>query len=145
MAILAGIVAQILEDYLGHIGPFQGAIALTSLALILVLGWEENYGEEEKGDHDNSSLYKQFIDGWTSTFTDSRIWRIGMTQALSEGAMYTVSTHLQCNPVLSSFSFVNHSLSDCYPFPQSLYSCGSQLCCHKILSVESLLGVSFQP
>jgi MFS transporter, MFS domain-containing protein family, molybdate-anion transporter len=91
MAILAGIIAQVLEDHLGHIGPFQGAIALTTLALILVLGWEENYGEEEEGSHDDSSLYKQFIDGWTTTFTDSRIWRIGMTQALSEGAMYTVS------------------------------------------------------
>jgi len=91
MAILAGIVAQILEDNFGHIGPFQGAIALTSLALLLVLGWEENYGEMKEGDHDQSSLYKQFIDGWTTTMTDSRIWRIGMTQALSEGAMYTVS------------------------------------------------------
>jgi MFS transporter, MFS domain-containing protein family, molybdate-anion transporter len=91
MAILAGIVAQVLEDHLGHIGPFQGAIALTTLALFLVLGWEENYGEEEEGSRDDSSLYKQFIDGWTTTVTDSRIWRIGMTQALSEGAMYTVS------------------------------------------------------
>ena len=49
MAILAGIVAQVLEDYLGHIGPFQGAIALTVLALVLVLQWNENYGEEKEG------------------------------------------------------------------------------------------------
>jgi len=103
MAILAGIVAQILEDNFGHIGPFQGAIALTSLALLLVLGWEENYGEMKEGDHDQSSLYKQFIDGWTTTMTDSRIWRIGMTQALSEGAMYTfvfmwVPTLISLNP-----------------------------------------------
>jgi hypothetical protein len=69
---------------------FQGAIALTVLALILVLGWEENYGEEHKGDHDKSSLYNQFIDGWKTTISDSHVWRIGMTQALSEGAMYTV-------------------------------------------------------
>jgi len=92
MAILAGIVAQILEDNFGQIGPFQGAIALTVLALILVLGWEENYGERKEEEHDSasaSSLYAQFIDGWTTTFNDSRIWRIGMTQALSEGAMYT--------------------------------------------------------
>jgi hypothetical protein len=90
MAILAGIVAQFLEDYLGHIGPFQGAIALTVLALVLVLTWEENYGEEQAGDHSNSSLYHQFVEGWTTTISDSRVWRIGMTQALSEGAMYTV-------------------------------------------------------
>jgi len=89
MAILAGIVAQVLEDYLGHIGPFQGAIALTVLALVLILNWEENYGEEEGEDHSKSSLKKQFLQGWKSTVSDSRIWRIGMIQGLSEGAMYT--------------------------------------------------------
>lgn len=90
MAVVAGIVAQVLEDYLGHIGPFQGAIALTALALLLILRWEENYGEEHAGDHTQSSLYHQFVEGWKATMTDSCIWRIGMTQALSEGAMYTV-------------------------------------------------------
>ena len=90
MAVLAGIVAQVLEDNLGHIGPFQGAIALTILAMILILQWEENYGEQHAGDHSSSSLYTQFIDGWKATVSDSRIWRIGMTQALSEGGMYTV-------------------------------------------------------
>lgn len=89
MAIFAGIIAQLLEDQFGHIGPFQGAIALTVLALILVLRWEENYGEEQKGDHDKSSLYHQFTQGWTVTASDSRVWRIGLIQALSEGAMYT--------------------------------------------------------
>ena len=93
MAILAGIVAQVLEDLFGHIGPFQGAIALTALALLLVLRWDENYGED-KGhgkDHLQTSLYDQFIDGWKTTISNSNVWRIGMTQALSEGAMYTVS------------------------------------------------------
>ena len=87
MAILAGIVSQVLEDKLGHIGPFQGAIALTVLALILVLSWEENYGENDS-DEDHS-LYHQFSEGWKTTLSNSQIWRIGMTQALSEGAMYT--------------------------------------------------------
>ena len=89
MAILAGIVAQVLEDSFGQIGPFQGAVGLTTLALILVLGWGENYGEEHAGDHDQSSLSHQFFEGWKTTFSDSRVLRIGLTQALSEGAMYT--------------------------------------------------------
>ena len=89
MAIMAGIVAQVLEDSFGHIGPFQGAVALTVLALVLVLGWEENYGEEHAGDHNKSSLVHQFLEGWKTTVSDSRVWRIGLTQALSEGAMYT--------------------------------------------------------
>ena len=101
MAILAGIVSQLLEDQFGHIGPFQGAIALTVLALLLVLPWEENYGEEQ-GDSDRS-LYHQFSEGWKTTLTNSHIWRIGMTQALSEGAMYTfvfmwVPTMLSMDP-----------------------------------------------
>jgi len=101
MAVLAGIIAQLLEDNLGQIGPFQGAVALTVLALILILGWEENYGETEKGE--SSSLYQQFTQGWKATYTDSKIWRIGLTQAMSEGAMYTfvfmwVPTMLSMDP-----------------------------------------------
>jgi hypothetical protein len=92
MAILAGIVAQVLEDKLGHIGPFQGAIALTVLALVLVLRWEENYGERENAEKGHSSLYDQFSVGWKTTLSNPHIWKIGMTQALSEGAMYTVSS-----------------------------------------------------
>eukprot|EP00581_Thalassiosira_minuscula_P019494 CAMPEP_0183720190 /NCGR_PEP_ID=MMETSP0737-20130205/12880_1 /TAXON_ID=385413 /ORGANISM="Thalassiosira miniscula, Strain CCMP1093" /LENGTH=454 /DNA_ID=CAMNT_0025950025 /DNA_START=184 /DNA_END=1548 /DNA_ORIENTATION=- len=102
-AILAGVIAQILEDSFGHIGPFQGAIALTSLALILVLRWEENYGEAKEGEHKSSSLYDQFIDGWKLVATDSKVLRIGLIQALSEGGMYTfvfmwVPTLLSMNP-----------------------------------------------
>lgn len=91
MAILAGIVAQVLEDSLGHIGPFQGAVALTVLALLLILPWEENYGEKNHNEHESSSLYNQFAEGWKTTLSNSSIWKIGMTQAFSEGAMYTVS------------------------------------------------------
>lgn len=88
-AVLAGIVAQVLEDSMGHIGPFHGAVALTALALMLVLGWEENYGEQQAGDHNKSSVMDQFMDGWKTTMSDSFVWRIGLTQALAEGAMYT--------------------------------------------------------
>lgn len=103
MAIMAGIVAQFLEDSLGQIGPFQGAVALTALALLLILGWEENYGEEHVGDHESSSLMQGIIEGWRKTISDTRVLRIGLTQALSEGAMYTfvfmwVPTLLSLNP-----------------------------------------------
>ncbi len=89
-AIFAGIVSQILEDSFGHIGPFQGAIALTFLALLLILPWEENYGDSENDGE--KSLYKQFSQGWRTTLSHPQIWKIGLTQALSEGAMYTVSS-----------------------------------------------------
>jgi len=86
-AVFAGIVAQFLEDAFGQIGPFQGAIALTVLAMLFVLAWDENYGEANK--NERSSLLSQFKDGWKTTVSDSLIFRIGLTQALSEGAMYT--------------------------------------------------------
>lgn len=112
MAILAGIVAQVLEDLFGQIGPFQGAIALTCLALVLVgFGWDENFGEiistEDNTANSSStktaSINDTFWDGWNQTITNSGIWRIGLTQALSEGAMYTfvfmwVPTLLSLNP-----------------------------------------------
>ncbi|KAL7581405.1 hypothetical protein ACA910_021992 [Epithemia clementina (nom. ined.)] len=88
-AILAGVVAQFLEDALGHIGPFHGAVALTALALMLILGWKENYGEKQQGEHQQSTVVHQFLEGWKTTIRDSRVWRIGLIQALSEGAMYT--------------------------------------------------------
>eukprot|EP00580_Thalassiosira_gravida_P014322 CAMPEP_0201682318 /NCGR_PEP_ID=MMETSP0494-20130426/51558_1 /ASSEMBLY_ACC=CAM_ASM_000839 /TAXON_ID=420259 /ORGANISM="Thalassiosira gravida, Strain GMp14c1" /LENGTH=454 /DNA_ID=CAMNT_0048166075 /DNA_START=483 /DNA_END=1847 /DNA_ORIENTATION=- len=102
-AILAGIFAQVLEDSLGHIGPFQGAIALTVLALVLILRWEENYGEPIKGRHETSTLYSQFKEGWGLVARDSRVLRIGLIQALSEGGIYTfvfmwVPTLLSMNP-----------------------------------------------
>eukprot|EP00934_Nitzschia_sp_Nitz4_P003175 Nitzschia sp. Nitz4//scaffold4_size323378//159788//161601//NITZ4_000663-RA/size323378-snap-gene-0.418-mRNA-1//1//CDS//3329553408//3165//frame0 len=86
MAILAGIISQVLEDKFGHIGPFQGAIFLTVVALVLVMSWKENYGENESK---QSSLAEQFSEGWRTTLSNSHIWKIGLTQALSEGAMYT--------------------------------------------------------
>ena len=88
-AIFAGVVAQLLEDAFGHIGPFHGAVALTTLALLMILGWKENYGEEHAGDHSKSTVVHQFLEGWKTTIQDSGVWRIGLIQALSEGAMYT--------------------------------------------------------
>jgi len=108
MAILAGVVSQVLEDQFGHIGPFQGAIALTVLALVLILPWEENYGEtkdedNKEGKKDGNSLMDQFFEGWKVTLSNSSVWKIGLIQAFSEGGMYTfvfmwVPTLLTMNP-----------------------------------------------
>ncbi len=86
-AIFAGVIAQVLEDAFGHIGPFQGAIALTVLALVLILRWEENYGEDKK----DQTFWQQMVLGWKLVAGDSKILRIGLIQALSEGGIYTVS------------------------------------------------------
>ena len=130
-AILAGVVAQILEDSFGQIGPFRGAICLTTLALLLVLRWEENYGEDKVGGHENSSLYKQFADGWKLVANDSKVLRIGLIQALSEGGIYTVS-------FWEAASFSLFVLLDIHFFALTHWTADNVLC-PKILTVFLLL------
>ena len=36
------------EDYAGDIGPFQLAIALTALSMVVIFFWRENYGQRGK-------------------------------------------------------------------------------------------------
>ncbi|GMH88207.1 hypothetical protein TL16_g11088, partial [Triparma laevis f. inornata] len=89
MAITAGIVAQWLEDMMGHIGPFKGAVGLTALALMLILRWPENYGEIVGAKSQQNSLGHQFMLGWKTTLSNPDILKIGIVQSFSEGAMYT--------------------------------------------------------
>ena len=139
-AILAGIVSQILEDSFGQIGPFQGAIALTVLALLMILSWEENYGESTNSAE--SSLFSQFALGWKTTVSHPQIWKIGLVQALSEGAMYTVSgLHHPFNCVVLTLSLLLSVLSS-WP---SLCSCGCQHCFFWTLLAVYPLDVSFLP
>jgi len=94
IAILAGVVAQVAADRLGDIGPFQAAIALTGLALTLIVRWPENYGGEagtaaaaEGGGQVN--LLGQFRDAWACLRGDPRVTYLGLSQAFFEGGMYT--------------------------------------------------------
>jgi hypothetical protein len=100
------------------------------------LAWPENYGEEREGDHKTSTLYHQFKEGWKTTISDSNVWRIGMTQALSEGGMYTVrfdrsiALITKVRFVHCYIYFPNVSNNEYLLFRNwfSLCSCGFQLC-----------------
>jgi len=95
MAILAGIVAQITADALGEIGPFQLAIALTVLDLVLVLGWTENYGGSGDNDTGNetgssySGLFKNFRDSIGVIASSLPVFLLGSVCALFEGGMFS--------------------------------------------------------
>jgi len=82
-AIFAGLLAQLCADWLGEIGPFQAAIALTALALLLVLPWPENYGGGEGEDKDTRQA------AWRLITTDRRAFLLGSVNALFEGSMYS--------------------------------------------------------
>lgn len=79
-AIVSGILAQLIADQLGEIGPFQAAIAFTALALVFVLFWDENYGGGED---------KKEESAWGLIFSDKRVALLGAVNALFEGSMYS--------------------------------------------------------
>jgi hypothetical protein len=103
VAIVAGLIAQVTSDALGDIGPFQVAIGLTFVALLLTLRWPENYGVKQGG---LFSLLARIREGagviWRrcgalivsvtrfSLFVvRPKILLLGTAQAFFEGAVYT--------------------------------------------------------
>jgi len=110
-AIVSGFLAHYLAAYLGPVGPFQGAVAMTFFALLLVSSlWTENYGNS--GMQQSGSIYSHMgkllrvslticIDSVYSRIlillagafktisTNSNISRIGIIQGLSEGSLQT--------------------------------------------------------
>jgi len=83
---MCGSVCQLAADYLGDIGPFQAAIALTVLALVLLLRWDENYGH---ADDEAPPLSKSFKEAMNCITSQKSIFLLGSIQSLFEGAMYT--------------------------------------------------------
>ena len=92
LAVLAGVICQVMKDSFGPIGPFKLAIATTATVLSLVLfTWSENYGNA------TTSLSSSFSDAWTYVTSRPAIMCLGLTQALFEGAMYTfVFNYVPC-------------------------------------------------
>jgi len=84
-AIIAGILAQVCADYMGEIGPFQAAIALTALALVFVIFWPENYGGSSEKNDDSSEKAA----AWNLIKSDRKAFLLGTVNALFEGSMYS--------------------------------------------------------
>lgn len=86
-AILSGFMAHFLASTLGPVGPFQGAVATTFVALILVASlWTENYGNCGVG---VSSIHGHVLCAYKAIREDSKISRIGLVQGLVEGSLQT--------------------------------------------------------
>jgi len=86
-AILSGCFAHYLALKFGPKGPFEGAVGCTFVALILVLTrWEENYGSGAPGVR---SIRNYMSSAFTTIISDSKIYRIGIIQGLTEGALQT--------------------------------------------------------
>jgi len=86
-AIGSGYIAHYLASKLGPVGPFEGAVFCTGLALLLVaFMWKENYGScSSKA----MSFRGHMAGAFKTIFNDSKILRIGITQGLTEGTLQT--------------------------------------------------------
>ena len=94
-AVLAGVLAQLSADWRGDIGPFQLAIALTVLALVMICAlWAENYGggnEHDRADGSaaGGSSEHLFADAMATIVRRPTIFLLGLVQSFFEGSMYT--------------------------------------------------------
>lgn len=86
-AIASGYLAHVLAELFGPVGPFEGAVSCTAVALVLVaMCWTENYGSEASG----VRSVKSYMTGAVKTIVaDSNISRIGIIQGFTEGALQT--------------------------------------------------------
>lgn len=99
-AIVSGYIAHYLASLLGPVGPFEGAVACTWIALVLVgLLWTENYGSESC---ESTTFRDHMVGAFRTIVGDSKISRIGLVQGLSEGSLQTFV--FLWSPALRSFS-----------------------------------------
>lgn len=99
-AILSGYIAHELATRFGPVGPFEGAVASTFVALVLVATkWQENYGS---GDEEVKSVRTYMREAYDTITSDSKIYRIGIIQGLTDGTLQTFV--FLWSPALRSFS-----------------------------------------
>ena len=74
-------------DAAGDIGPFQVAILLTILGLLLILTWRENYGQSD--DNGLTSIVTSIQDSLGVIRKHPAGLCLGLSQAFFEGGIYT--------------------------------------------------------
>jgi hypothetical protein len=84
-AIASGYLAHTLAERFGPVGPFEGAVACTAIALAIVAAvWTENYGSESPGIKSATSYLVEAV----KTFKeDSKVLRVGIIQGLTMGSL----------------------------------------------------------
>jgi len=88
-AILSGYLAHCLATNFGAVGPFQGAVVLTCVALILVWAmWTENYGTGNCSS-ELTTWKGNMVGAFNTIVNDSKISRIGLIQGFTEGSLQT--------------------------------------------------------
>lgn len=81
-AIGSGYLAHVLAERYGPVGPFEGAVTFTAIALIVIMFvWTENYG---CGEDQKMKAMSEFLgDAVTAFKRDKRILRVGIIQGMT--------------------------------------------------------------
>jgi predicted MFS family arabinose efflux permease len=83
VAIISGIVAQLVATNFGYVAPFDSAIlSFIAMCILLITTWSENYGDA------NAAVSQSFISAWNAIKSDRKVFLLGTVQALFEGSMY---------------------------------------------------------
>lgn len=85
-AIFSGYLAHTLAERYGAVGPFEGAVTCTAIALVVVcFVWTENYGTSE--DDESKDMITYFKEAVNAFREDGRMRRTGILQGLSAGCV----------------------------------------------------------
>jgi MFS transporter, MFS domain-containing protein family, molybdate-anion transporter len=85
-AIFSGYLSHILANRYGTVGPFQGAVTCTTIALIVVcFVWTENYGVNNDGPSKNMMGY--FKEAVGAFRDDRKMLIVGILQSLTAGSV----------------------------------------------------------
>jgi MFS family permease len=84
-AIASGLLAHQLAERFGPVGPFEGAVACTAVAFVIVMvAWTENYGSLQPGVKSVSNYLTEAVETFKS---DSKVLRVGIIQGLTMGSL----------------------------------------------------------
>ncbi|KAI9102020.1 hypothetical protein DFS34DRAFT_577782 [Phlyctochytrium arcticum] len=124
VAILSGLLANVLSARFGEVAPFMGAIVFLAIGFVVVYTtWKENYGGNGKGEpvqnersapQNGSSIWDSVLSIWNSP----DILAVGVMQCCFESAMYTFVFLWQ--PVLEAAAKPDASSSKAIVLPYGL-------------------------
>jgi MFS family permease len=85
-AIFSGYLAHVLAERYGNVGPFEGAVTCTSIALIVVcFVWTENYGSSV--DDCTKDMLGYFREAVSAFRNDNKMLRVGVLQGFTAGSI----------------------------------------------------------